>query len=179
MKKALLSFTLVALLFIAGCSSLNNSETKDIDSESSSLIFTGSDIGDEVMENLTKAYREEYSLRMKFKTNDKTLTIYSIEGYRVYQNFPGYYIDILRSLKKSNLSDLSQVKIDTNLFNATFDVNTIKSLPLSDKEIKNLGYEEDGDADYDEFIDNYLKNKAITYKDKTLNFKNKLATGLK
>lgn len=103
---------------------------------------------------------------MKFKKNDKVLTIYSIEGYRVYQNFPGYYIDILRSLKKSDLSDFSQIKIDTNLFNATFDVNTIKSLPLSDKEIKNLGYEEDGDADYDEFINRYLKIRTVAYKDK-------------
>ena len=166
MKKALLSFTLVALLFIAGCSSSNNSETEDVDSESSSLIFTGSDVGDEVMENLSKTDRDEYSLRMKFKNNDKVLTIYSIEGYRVYQNFPGYYIDILRSLKESDLSNLSQVKIDTDLFNATFDVNTIKSLPLSDKEIKNLGYEEDGDADYDEFINRYLKSRTVAYKDK-------------
>ena len=166
MKKALLSFTLVALLFIAGCSSSNNSETEDVDSESSSLIFTGSDVGDEVMENLSKTDRDEYSLRMKFKNNDKVLTIYSIEGYRVYQNFPGYYIDILRSLKESDLSNLRQVKIDTDLFNATFDVNKIKSLPLSDKKKKNLGYEEDGDADYDEFINRYLKSRTVVYKDK-------------
>ena len=166
MKKALLSFTLVALLFIAGCSSSNNSETEDVDSESSSLIFTGSDVGDEVMENLSKTDRDEYSLRMKFKNNDKVLTIYSIEGYRAYQNFPGYYIDILRSLKMTDLSELNQVKIDTDFFNATFNVNTIKALPLSDKEIKNLGYEEDGDADYDEFINRYLKSRTVAYKDK-------------
>ena len=101
MKKVLISFTLVTLLFVAGCSSSNNSKTKDIDSESSSLIFTGSDVEDEVIKNLSKTDRDEYSLRMKFKNNDKILTIYSIEGYRVYQNFPGYYIDILRSLKKN------------------------------------------------------------------------------
>lgn len=166
MKKVLISFTLVTLFFVAGCSSSNNSKTKDIDSESSSLIFTGSDVGDEVMKNLSKIDRDEYSLRMKFKNNDKVLTIYSIEGYRVYQNFPGYYIDILRSLKKIDLSEINQVKIDTDFFNATFNVNTIKSLPLSDKEIKNLGYEEDGDANYDEFINRYLKSRTVVYKDK-------------
>lgn len=168
MKKALISFTLVALLFVASCSISNNSETEDIDSESSSLIFTGSDIGDKVMKNLSKTDRDEYSLRMKFKNNDKVLTIYSIEGYRVYQNFSGYYIDILRSLKKTDLSELNQVKIDTDFFNATFNVNTIKSLPLSDKEIKDLGYEEDGNADYDEYINRYLKSKTVAYKDKNI-----------
>lgn len=166
MKAQLISFLLFTTIFVTGCSNSSNLENQDTDSESSSLIFTGSDIGDEVMENLSKTDRDEYSLRMKFKNNDKVLTIYSIEGYRVYQNFPGYYIDILRSLKKSDLSDFSQIKIDTNLFNATFDVNTIKSLPLSDKEIKNLGYEEDGDADYDGFINRYLKSRTVAYKDK-------------
>lgn len=166
MKAQLISFLLFTTIFVTGCSNSSNLENQDTDSESSSLIFTGSDIGDKVMKNLSKTDRDEYSLRMKFKNNDKVLTIYSIEGYRVYQNFPGYYIDILRSLKKSDLSDFSQIKIDTNLFNATFDVNTIKSLPLSDKEIKNLGYEEDGDADYDEFINRYLKIRTIAYKDK-------------
>ncbi|MDD1383309.1 hypothetical protein PSQ53_10375 [Limosilactobacillus reuteri] len=166
MKAQLISFLLFTTIFVTGCSNSSNLENQDTDSESSSLIFTGSDIGDKVMKNLSKTDRDEYSLRMKFKNNDKVLTIYSIEGYRVYQNFPGYYIDILRSLKKSDLSDFSQIKIDTNLFNATFDVNTIKSLPLSDKEIKNLGYEEDGDADYDEFINRYLKIRTVAYKDK-------------
>lgn len=166
MKAQLISFLLFTTIFVTGCSNSSNLENQDTDSESSSLIFTGSDIGDKVMKNLSKTDRSEYSLRMKFKNNDKVLTIYSIEGYHVYQNFPGYYIDILRSLKKSDLSDFSQIKIDTNLFNATFDVNTIKSLPLSDKEIKNLGYEENGDADYDEFINRYLKSQTVAYKDK-------------
>lgn len=166
MKAQLISFLLLTTIFVTGCSNSSNLENQDTDSESSSLIFTGSDLGDEIIKNLSKTDRDAYSLRMKFKKNDKVLTIYSIEGYRVYQNFPGYYIDILRSLKKSDLSDFSQIKIDTNLFNATFDVNTIKSLPLSDKEIKNLGYEEDGDADYDEFINRYLKIRTVAYKDK-------------
>ena len=69
-------------------------------------------------------------------------------------------------LKKTDLSGIDQVKIDTDFFNATFNVNTIKSLPLSDKEIKNLGYEEDGDANYDEFINRYLKSRTVVYKDK-------------
>ena len=166
MKAQLISFLLLTTIFVTGCSNSSNLENQDTDSESSSLIFTGSDLGDEIIKNLSKTDRDEYSLRMKFKNNDKVLTIYSIEGYRVYQNFPGYYIDILRSLKESDLSNLRQVKIDTDLFNATFDVNTIKSLPLSDKEIKNLGYEEDGDADYDEFINRYLKSRTVVYKDK-------------
>ena len=166
MKAQLISFLLLTTIFVTGCSNSSNLENQDTDSESSSLIFTGSDLGDEIIKNLSKTDRDAYSLRMKFKKNDKVLTIYSIEGYRVYQNFPGYYIDILRSLKESDLSNLRQVKIDTDLFNATFDVNTIKSLPLSDKEIKNLGYEEDGDADYDEFINRYLKSRTVAYKDK-------------
>lgn len=165
MKAQLISFLLFTTIFVTGCSNSSNLESQDTDSESSSLIFTGSNVGDEVMKNLSKTDRDEYSLRMKFKNNDKVLTIYSIEGYRVYQNFPGYYIDILRSLKKTDLSELNQVKIDTDFFNATFNVNTIKSLPLSDKEIKNLGYEEDGDADYDEFINRYLKIRTVAYKD--------------
>ncbi len=166
MKAQLISFLLLTTIFVTGCSNSSNLENQDTDSESSSLIFTGSDLGDEIIKNLSKTDRDAYSLRMKFKKNDKVLTIYSIEGYRAYQNFPGYYIDILRSLKMTDLSELNQVKIDTDFFNATFNVNTIKSLPLSDKEIKNLGYEEDGDADYDEFVDSYLKNKTIAYKDK-------------
>lgn len=168
MKAQLISFLLFTTIFVTGCSNSSNLENQDTDSESSSLIFTGSDIGDEVMKNLSKTDRDEYSLRMKFKNNDKVLTIYSIEGYRVYQNFSGYYIDILRSLKKTDLSELNQVKIDTDFFNATFNVNTINSLPLSDKEIKNLGYEEDGNADYDEYINHYLKSKTVAYKDKNI-----------
>ena len=166
MKAQLISFLLLTTIFVTGCSNSSNLENQDTDSESSSLIFTGSDLGDEIIKNLSKTDRDAYSLRMKFKKNDKVLTIYSIEGYRAYQNFPGYYIDILRSLKMTDLSELNQVKIDTDLFNATFDVNTIKSVPLSDKEIKNLGYEEDGDADYDEFINRYLKSRTVAYKDK-------------
>lgn len=136
-------------------------------SSDESLIFTGSDVGDEVMKNLDKTERDEYSLRMRFKTNDKALTIYSIKGYRTYENISDYYISILRSLKKTDLSDYEQVKIKTDSFDTTFNVDTIKSLPLSNKEIKNLGYTDDGDVDYDEFIDNYLRNKAVTYTDKS------------
>ncbi len=169
MKKILISLIITNSIILSACSNPDNNyyQNNNDSSSSESLIFTGSNVGDEVMEHLNKTERDEYSLRMKFKTDDKVLTIYSIKGYRTYENMSDYYISILRSLKKTDLSDYELVKIKADSFDTTFNVNTIKALPLSNTEIKNLGYTDDGDVDYDEFIDNYLRNKAITYTDKS------------
>lgn len=125
-----------------------------------------SSIGNEITRNLSKSEKDDNSLRMKFKTNGTTLKIYSIKGFRTYEYMSDYYIAILKALQKSNLNKYSNIIIDSDYDRFTFDTDTIKSIPTSDKKIKALGYENDGDADYDEFIDNYLKAKAINYKDK-------------
>ena len=82
-----------------------------------------------------------------------------------------YYIDILRALQKTNLNKYEILTINSEFDKFTFNISDIKSLPLSDKSIKQLGYKNDdtNDPNYDDFIDEYLKNKAINYQDKTNN----------
>lgn len=125
-----------------------------------------SNIRDEIVKNLPRSEKDDNSLRMKFKTDGFTLKIYKIEGYRTYEYISDYYIAILKSLQKSNLDDYQKIIIDSEYDQFTFDKNTIKTLPLSQKAIKNLGFEDDDEANYDDYVDNYLKSKAISYKDK-------------
>lgn len=167
-KKILASLTIISVIVLSACGKTDNNEQDSTDESSSeSLIFTGSKIGDEITENLPKTERDDYSLHMKFKTDGSTLKIYKINGYRTYNYISDYYIAILRAVQKSDLTDYNKVIIDSEFDHFVFNAETIKELPLSDSNIKKLGFSDEGDPNCDDYVDNYLKTKAISYKDKT------------
>ena len=136
-----------------------------------SFASNSSSIQSQIFSHINKDAKSDNDLRFKVKAKDKTLTIYSIEGFRTYEYMSSYYIDILRALQKTNLNNYEILTINSEFDKFTFNTSDIKSLPLSDKSIKQLGYKNDdtNDPNYDDFIDEYLKNKAINYQDKTNN----------
>ena len=120
------------------------------------------------MKNVSPSVRKDDSLSFKVKSSGTTLKVYEIKGFRTWQYSSEYYLAVMRGLQKTDLSKYSQVSVSEDSERYTFDTATFKSLELSNKQIKKLGYYDDsaGEPDYDSFMEEYVQPKALSYKEK-------------
>lgn len=121
-----------------------------------------------IMKNVSPSVRKDDSLSFKVKSSGTTLKVYKIKGFRTWQYSSEYYLAVMRGLQKTDLSKYSQVSVSEDSERYTFDTATFKSLELSNKQIKKLGYYDDsaGEPDYDSFMEEYVQPKALSYKEK-------------